>query len=193
MDIKNNRIPTTKPVILRSPKGDEESINDRSFGRHRRPQDDSYLLLVIGICLVIGNWLLVIPSYAAETAQSAPKRELTKQEMVGRIEDNLTNLEEISGFIPGLKKETDATGKNVSYAYNGKKIEDLDKEELTRLYGRISSEAVRVRTDRINRQLAQIRQIEQLSRQNNQIARIPRVPTQPPRIPAPPPRIPRTT
>lgn len=110
------------------------------------------------------------------------EKELTVPELIKNIKTNLENLEEIISFIPGLKKETDAAGK-ITYTYNGKNIEKLDKEELAKLNSRVSTEAVRVRTDRINRQLEMIRRTEQMSKQNRLIMPTPKLPTPIPKTP----------
>ena len=116
-----------------------------------------------------------------EAEKPAPVKEMTEGELAKRINDNLDNLPEILSFLPGVKKETDEAG-GASYSYNGKRIKDLSKEELSKLSSRVSNEAVRARTDRINRQLNATRRAEQVARQGRQMvphrppARIPRAP-----------------
>ena len=128
-----------------------------------------------------------------KTEPAAPKKELTKADKVGLIKSDLDSFPEILGFVPDIKKETDAAGK-ASYTYKGKKIEELDNDQLEKLYARVSNETVRLRTDRINRQLDTIRRAEQINRQNRQLMQTPRVPTpppQPPKIPKLPPAPPK--
>ena len=128
-----------------------------------------------------------------KTEAAKPKKELTKAEMVEHIKGNLDRLEEILNFIPGLTKETDPAG-NMTYAYKGKSLEDLDQEELTKLYGRVSNEAVRLRTERLNRQLESIRRANEITRQVRQGIPVPQIPAPPPKSPAvyTPPQPPRT-
>ena len=134
----------------------------------------------------------------AELKKAAePEKPLTRADKLKSIQGNLENLPEILSFVPGIKKEADAAGK-ATYTYQGKKIEDLDDEQLGKLYARVGNEGVRLRTERLNRQLDTIRRAEQVNRQNRQLMLPPRVPTppyQPPKIPQIPqtPKIPKTT
>ncbi len=148
-------------------------------------------------------------SYAAEPAKPkaaekpAPKKELTKPDIIEHIKGSLDHFDEILNFVPGLQKYTDAAGK-ATYKYQDKPLEDLDKDQLMKLYFRVSNEAVRLRTDRVNKQLETIRRSEQASRRAAMPARPPtayippKLPpahpsavTRPPKIPAPPPAPPK--
>ena len=142
---------------------------------------------------------LVSSGYCAETspaqtktpepAKAAPQKELTKAEKIDLINHDLASFPEILGVIPDIKKSADAAGK-ATYTYQGKKIEDLDNDQFAKLYARVSNETVRLRTDRMNRQLETIRRTEQINRQNRQIMQLPRmpaIPPQPPKIPKSPP------
>ena len=130
------------------------------------------------------------PAQAVSEAKAAsqkkeavkPKQEFTKEYFIEHIKGTLSHMEEIMNFVQGLKKETDKAG-NVTYTYNGTKLGDLDKEQLSKLYGRINNEAVRIRTERLNRQLESIRQAERASRVARQTARQIVVPAPPPRPP----------
>ena len=102
----------------------------------------------------------------------------------------LEHEEEILSFIPGLKKEKDAEGK-VFYAYQGVKLSDMDRKELDKLFNKVQQEAVRIRTEKLNRQLESIRQAEQATRAAQQAARTATPPPQPPKAPAPPPATPQ--
>jgi hypothetical protein len=145
----------------------------------------------------LAGFLVPSAAYSADTAKAAKvseaktettvkvKSELTKPEMIERIQKNLDSFNEIVGLVPGLKKETDAKGK-VSYTYQGSKLEDLSKEQLAKVYSRVNNEAVRLRTDRLNKQLATIRRAEQITkqtRQSNPVYKAPTKPYQPPKIP----------
>ena len=107
-------------------------------------------------------------------------------------------IEEILNFIPDLKKQVDS-GNKTSYTFQGKPLEDLDKETLDKLFGRVRNEAVRIRTERVSKQLDFIRRMEQFNRQNRQMNSIrqPSIPRPVPTTPKPPttssvPRIPKT-
>ncbi|MDO8525584.1 MAG: hypothetical protein Q7S07_03760 [Candidatus Omnitrophota bacterium] len=133
------------------------------------------------------------PSKPDRSSSAAPDKELTKREMVDRINSNLDSFPEILNFVPGLKKETGPAGK-ITYTYHGKNIGALEAEQLSGIYSRVNNESVRLRTDRINRQLDNIRRIDEINRQNRQLIRTPKIPTPPPRlpkIPRIPPALPR--
>lgn len=114
-----------------------------------------------------------------------PKKELTKGDFIEHIKGRLDRTKEIMNFIPGLKRETDTAGK-ASYAYQGKKLEDIDKEELKKLYFRVNEEGVRLQTERLTKQLENIRRANELTRQIQQVNKIPTAPQQPPAVYIPP-------
>lgn len=130
-----------------------------------------------------------------------PPKEMTKDEMLKRMKDILHREEDVMNFIPGLKSEKDAEG-NIYYTYQGTKIENLDKATLTKIFGRVRTEAVRLRTDRLTKQLENLRRIQQLTgNAGNPAARIPATPPRPPAaihvppvqvtVPPNPPQIPK--
>lgn len=145
----------------------------------------------------------------AIAAPAKQKKEYTAPEMVEDIKKILDSEEEALGFIPGMAKEKDEKG-SASYKYNGVKLEDLDKESLGIIHGRVRQEAARIRTDRMNMQLNNIRNTQQLGAVAGRTATgvpqpvpkppkihsVPKIPTQPPavlrQVPKPPPSIPRT-
>jgi len=101
-------------------------------------------------------------------AQEAPAQpfnyeKMTKEEITADIKESLIGKDEIINMIPGMTKEKDEAG-NTVYKYNGTKLEGLDKEALWKLFGRVRNEVTRINTERLNRQLAQIRQIEAANR-----------------------------
>ena len=123
------------------------------------------------------------------------RKDLTKEELIQYIKDRLDREEGVLNFVPELKKETDAAG-NMYYAYQGTRLENLDKEKLDKLFLRVQNELVRIRTERLNRQLESIRRIQRLTTQQ-QVPRVPNVaiPPPPPQIPQNPPaaiQVPRT-
>ena len=116
------------------------------------------------------------------------KKELTKEDYAERLKKLFDNEPEILNFIPGIKKQSGKDGKT-SYLYNGVNIDDLDKEEIKKLYPRAQTQATRIRTDRLNKQLETVRRAGQASRAAQQASRIPGVvtPPQPPQVPKQPP------
>lgn len=105
------------------------------------------------------------------------RKDMTKGELAADITKNLGREESILNLVPGLEKKTDPEGKGY-YTYEGTKLEDLDRDALDKVFGRVRSEALRLRTDRINRQ------IETVRRANVVTARVPQTPKVqvPPRI-----------
>ena len=110
-----------------------------------------------------------------------PEKKYTKDEMVNTIKDILDDEEEMLGFMPSMKKETDEKGLAI-YRFDGTKLEDLDDVILKKLFNKVRQEVTRIRTDRLNRQLENIRRNQQLTTGAG------RTPAQ---IPAPPPSIPQ--
>ncbi len=109
------------------------------------------------------------PAIAAEAAEvSAPIeaqekgrdiKQMSKGDIVSDIKETLDEYEEISNFVPGLKKITDRSGK-VTYTFAGIKIEALDRTRLEKLYIRVRQEMTRLHTENINRQLDTARRIQ---------------------------------
>lgn len=107
-------------------------------------------------------------------AAAEVKKEMTKEDYIKSIGTTMDSMQEIKGLVPGLNAETGTDGKNF-YTYEGAKLEDLDKEKLENLYSRVMSEASRLRTDRLTRQLDAIRRTEQLNRQTRELSKIQRM------------------
>ena len=117
------------------------------------------------------------------------KKELTKEDYAERLKKLFDNEPAIMNFIPGIKKQSGKDGK-ASYLYNGVNINDLDKEEIKKLYPRAQTQATRIRTERLNKQLEAVSRANQAARTANQAQGAPRVvtpPPQPPRVPQQPP------
>jgi len=131
----------------------------------------------------------------AEVAKTEPSK-IRKEpaQMISEIKGMLNDYVEILPRIPGLKAEKDKAG-NISYTYNGIKLEDLDTETLEKLQGRMRNEVSMVKIDRTNRltkQLKDIRDTAKIPRTNAGAGvytpqRIPNIPKPLPR----PPQIPR--
>jgi len=119
---------------------------------------------------------------AAPKAQTKDK-EVTKEEMLAELKEDLSDNDEVFDAISELKAIAGQNG-NAVYTYKDTVLDELSKEGLTELYGRVRRALVKIRTDRIERQLETIKQVERFQRVAN--------PPQPPRIPAAPPSAPRT-
>lgn len=111
------------------------------------------------------------------------KRAFTHAELLEHLIGILEHERDIINLVPGLKEIAGSKDKEVSYAYQGTPIDKLDQEKLDKLYVKVQNEAVRIRTDRLNKQLESLRQSQQAIRNAQQAA-------QPPVIPAPPPKPP---
>ena len=129
----------------------------------------------------------------------------SREEMIGIIKRRIKSYDEILYFVPGLTKKVSANGQEeLYYAPEGQvatKLIQLDDDTLHDLFVRVNSEATRLNTERI---MKQVRQLEQLRRINMPVTppqpprtpqvTVPRLPPQPPKvpqvnIPKPPPAV----
>lgn len=125
-----------------------------------------------------------------------PVAEFTKEEVVERIKYMVEITPEVKDFIPELKIERDKDDRvvNVKYSIDGvpTDLNDIDKETLMKIHGRIASERTRMQTERIQKQLQSLAQTQRAIQQVNQIPKTyvapPRVPI-PPKAPASPPKV----
>ncbi len=131
-------------------------------------------------------------------------KDMTQPELVSYVKDTLGREEDVAKFIPELKKEKDSAG-NVFYTYQGTKLENLDKEKLEKVVGRVRNEAVRIRTEKLNKQMATIKRAQAAPgigggggpARTPGVSRIPQAPRLPqvqprqPNIPKPLPRTPQ--
>jgi hypothetical protein len=129
------------------------------------------------------------------------REEVTVAELAEYIGDLMEMEEEAINQIPEMKRVSERDGKSY-YTYNGAKLADLDMETINKLYNRVQAEITKIRTDRIQRQLDNIRQAQQATQAAQQASRaaetvrlqqqVPRVSTPPPTPPSQPPTPPRT-
>ena len=110
------------------------------------------------------------------------KKELTKSEVLDNLKGKLEHNDEVFDMIPELKAQKDSEGKE-SYTLKGVKLDDLTKEDLYKLLMRVNQAVTKIQTDRIQKQLENIRQAQNAQRMA--------APPAPPRIPAAPPSAPR--
>jgi hypothetical protein len=108
---------------------------------------------------------------------------LQKIEMLAELKEDLADNDEVFDAVPELKANAGHNG-NVVYTYKNTALDELSKEDLAKLYSRVRQALVKIRTDRIQRQLEIVKQTERFQKTAN--------PPQPPRIPAAPPSAPRT-
>lgn len=136
---------------------------------------------------------------AAKPAEKkpVPAKELSKEELVKRLNEKAQHNPDLPSAVQGLAiKEAD--GKKY-IEFNGKKLEDIDKETLLKLYISVSRYLTIRNTERIQKQLRSIKQIEDINRAQRNIAGpgvpvVPKIPQAPPRAQTPPraPTVPTT-
>ena len=123
------------------------------------------------------------------------KKEMTRDEMLADLKESLSEDDEIFDVVPELKAVKEKDGK-VYYTFKGMKLEELSKEDLDKLLVRVHQTVVRMRTDRIQRQLETVRRTQNLQGLSatpqappkvQQPPRAPSQPASPPRLPAAPP------
>jgi uncharacterized phage infection (PIP) family protein YhgE len=132
------------------------------------------------------------PPQAVVSKDQPKDKEKTKEEMLAELKEDLADNDEVFDALPELKTGTDRNG-NAVYTYKNTALNELSKEDLTNLYDRVRQALVKIRTDRIQRQLETINQVERLQRMAN-TPQPPRIPAQaqPSRIPATQPSVSRT-
>ncbi|GEM_PF-5023667 len=139
------------------------------------------------------------PSSAAPAGTQAPAspidkklKQFSKEEYLEHIKGILDYNRELLDFIQEVKKVKGPDNKEY-YALNGTNIDNLDVDALQKLYLRIQNEYVRIRTERINKQMETILQAQRAAQQAQQAARVsavpaaPQQPYRPPLPPTPPP------
>lgn len=131
-------------------------------------------------------------------APKKQRKDMTKGELAADITKNLDREDAILDLVQGLEKKIDPDGKDY-YTYQGGRLEDLDRDTLDNIFGRVRSEALRLRTDKLNRQIETVRRAETIQRISrpplpppvaNLPPQVPRA-VQPPSRPAQPPAPPR--
>ena len=126
-----------------------------------------------------------VESSQAAAHKAQPKdKEMTKEEMLSELKEELADNDEVFDAVPGLKVGTDQNG-NAVYTYKNTALDELSKEDLANLYGKVGQAIASIRTDRIQKQLEVIRQVERLQKMTN--------PPQPPRTFTTPPSPPSTS
>lgn len=124
----------------------------------------------------------------AEKDKKAPaakeKKEFTKEELLERINGTLEYNDEVVNFIKGLRKEADPQGK-VFYSLEGVRLENLDKDQLTKVLRQVQSQVARINAERIAKQLESIQQTQRAIAATQAAGRISNIST-PPSVPKPP-------
>ena len=153
-----------------------------------------YILIIVFVTLSLGIVAMGFgedeksATKAANVEAKAEKKEMTKDEVLAKLKNDLSKNREVFNMLPDLNAEKDKDG-NVSYTFRGVRLDDLAKEDLDNLSKRVRRILVRIRTDRIQHQLDSIRQAQRL--QNVTVPypppSVPVNPPSPPRAPAPPP------
>lgn len=119
---------------------------------------------------------------AEQPAAAKPaKKELTKSEILDNIKVKLGRHKEVFDMIPDLKAEKDDAG-NVLYLFKGVKLDDMLKDDLSKLLISTNRIITKVQTERIQKQLETIARAQNMQK----IVVPPQPPAQPPPQPAPP-------
>lgn len=125
------------------------------------------------------------PQAAANKAEApkarVSKKDMTREEMVLELKEELKYNEELFDLFPDMKSKKGDDG-NVYFTFKGVKIEDMPKEDIDNLLTKVRQALTKIKTDRIERQLEIVRRVERLNRAA--------APLQSPRAPAAPPSAP---
>lgn len=103
------------------------------------------------------------------------KQNMTKEETVSSLKLDLAGNDEIFNMVPGLKAEKGSDGK-VRYTFKGASLESLSKEEIDSLYAKVRQAVLRLRTDRIEKQMELANQVKMVQ-QNQAISQAQQVQT----------------
>ena len=133
----------------------------------------------------------VAPKAAAVKA-AAPKTqtkhiETTKEEMIAELKKDLAGTKGVFSMIPELKSVISQDGK-AAYTYGGVALEDLSKEDIVKLLSRVRQALVKIKTDRIQRQLEIAKQVEKFQGATD-VRQPSRVPVAAPSVPKSPPSL----
>jgi len=107
------------------------------------------------------------PVVAAATTPAAEKKEMTREDMVTRVREMCQYHPDMLPAIPGLAVK-EADGKKV-YEFNGKKLEDLDKDTITKLFKEANRFVSFKNTQRFEQQMKTIKQIDNINKMNRQL------------------------
>lgn len=171
--------------------------NDPSTGsgssRAKSRDDKIQMKNFVNIILFIALAVFMAASVSAQNEEVKPLEELTKEELLKEITERLDYNPEALAFIPELNMEEDEEG-NIFYTHTSgdritKKLEELDRTSLEKIFNRVTSETNRLNTERLIRQLEQVRQAQQPPKVPPQPAKI-YTPPKTPRQPGPPPSLP---
>lgn len=138
---------------------------------------------------VVNSEVLKRPSLSKDQPKN---KEMTREDVLAELKKDIVDNDEVFDAVPELKTGADQD-ENVVYVYNDKALDELSREDLDKLYSRVRRALVKIRTDRIERQLGLAKQTEKLRNVANlqQPPRIPAAPPSAPKVPAPPPSAPQ--
>ncbi len=128
---------------------------------------------------------------ATKPQKPAQAKELSRDEMIAKLNEMAEYDSSISEAMQGLVIKESEGRKYLEYG--GKKLEDLDKATLSKVYGAAGRYASTKNMQRIQKQLEYIKRIEDMNRMQRTIRQAaPKAPSVPRTTtpPNPPPRIP---
>lgn len=94
-----------------------------------------------------------------------PQKKLTREEMIARITEVLNSRPNIASAIQGLAA-TQGEGGVTVYAYNGKKLGDLDEDTLFRILSMINQQISLDNLQKLERQQRQLKNLQQIDQMN---------------------------
>jgi hypothetical protein len=151
-------------------------------------------VLVLSFNLITGLSFATDENQASNSGQGVQnlKKEMTKDETLAQLKKEIATSDEIFNAVQGLKSEKDSKG-NIIYTLNGVTIDNLSKEDLDKLLTRVRQSLVKIRTDRIQKQLETVKRAQgpRVIFAPPQPARTPPNPTPPARVPQAPPTLPK--
>ena len=98
----------------------------------------------------------------APAAAKVEQKELTKEEMVTRLKEMLGYHPDLEKALPGLVVK-EADGKK-AFEYNGKKMEDLDKDKVSKLFMEANRFISFQNAERFQRQQKNLKQIDDINK-----------------------------
>ena len=99
----------------------------------------------------------------AEGEQKNPFDEITKEEIVERLNTLLGYHVDIANNIPGIARTETEDGK-VLVTYNGTSLDQLDKEMLITILQQVNRQLNQKNLDNLQRQMKNLRQIDQINK-----------------------------
>ena len=109
-----------------------------------------------------------------EEVKQPEQKELTKEQIVERLNNVFKNRPNIASLIQGLGAQESESG--VSFTYNGVLLESLDKDTLMGILRNVNQHISLQNYQQMQRQMRQMKQIQDMNRQQRQLRQLRRKP-----------------